>query len=133
MRVHEVRSIEIASPYKQVFAFIADPRNLPRWAHAFEEVFDGGARLRTPQGTAEVRLRVDASERHGTIDWEMTFPDGSVATAASRLTRAPLSRLVYTFVLNAPPLPLEHIEGALGKQVRTLESELDRLKEQVSR
>lgn len=129
MRAHEVRSIEVIAPYERVFAFIADPQNLPRWAHAFEKVDGASASMRTPNGTAEVALSVRASEQHGTIDWEMVFPDGSVATAMSRVTRAPHERVVYTFVLNAPPLPLEQIEGALSQQVRTLELELARLGE----
>ncbi len=128
MRVHEVRSIEIEAGYAAAFSFIADAGNLPRWAHAFEEVEGERARLRTPNGVANIAVRVSASREHGTIDWRMTFPDGTAATALSRLTRAPESRLVYSFVLHAPPLPLEEIEGALAQQVRTLESELMTLK-----
>jgi uncharacterized protein YndB with AHSA1/START domain len=133
MRVHEVRSIEIEAPYDEVFAFIADPSNLPRWAHAFESVAGSRARLRTPGGVTDVELQVQASVEAGTIDWFLTFPDRTVATAQSRVTRAPASRLVYTFVLNAPPLPLEQIEGALSQQVQTLESELRQLKEVIER
>ena len=129
MKVHEVRSIELEASYDRVFSFIADPGNLPLWAHAFAEADGRRAKLRTPNGTAEIDLRVHASVEHGTIDWEMQFEDGSVATAMSRLTRAPHSRVVYSFVLHAPPLPLEQIEGVLTEQVRTLESELEQLKE----
>jgi uncharacterized protein YndB with AHSA1/START domain len=132
MQVHRVRSIELTAPYERVFQFISDPANLPRWAHAFERVEGDRASLRTPNGAADIALRVNASEEHGTIDWEMTFADGSVATAQSRVTRAPHDRVVYTFVLNAPPLPLEQIEGALEQQVRTLENELDVLQKLVS-
>jgi len=128
MRVHEVRSIEMDAPYEKAFEFIADPRNLPRWAHAFERVEGTTAQLRTPSGLAAIELSVDASARYGTIDWQMTFSDAVVATAMSRLTRAPESRLVYTFVLHAPPVPLEEIEGALAEQVLTLESELAQLR-----
>ena len=132
MRVHEVRSIEIEAPYERVFPFIASPANLPRWAHAFQSVEGTRARLQTPNGTAEIDLHVRASIEHGTIDWEMTFADGTAATAMSRVTRAPLGRVVYTFVLNAPPLPLEQLEGALNAQVQTLELELERLRELVT-
>ena len=133
MRVHEVRSIEIEGVYDQVFDFIADPRNLPKWAHAFERVEGKNARLRTPNGVADISLIVDGSARYGTVDWQMIFADGTVATAMSRLTRAPGARLVYTFVLYAPPVPMELIEGALTEQVKTLESELSRLKELLTR
>jgi hypothetical protein len=126
MNTHEIRSIEIDTDYDHAFHYIADPRNLPRWAEAFASADDERAVLRTPSGEAEIALRVDASPEHGTIDWTMTFPDGTAARAHSRLTRG--DRLVYAFVLHAPPVPLEQLEGALAAQVKTLESELARLK-----
>jgi hypothetical protein len=133
MHVHEVRGIEIEASYDHVFAFIADPNNLPRWAHAFERVNGRKARLRTPAGVQDIDLRVESSFKAGTIDWIMTFTDGKTATANSRVTRAPAGRVVYSFVLNAPPLPLELLEVALEEQVRTLEAELNRLKELLER
>lgn len=133
MRFHEVRSIEIEAPFDEVFAFIADPANLPKWAHAFEEVGGSRARLRTPTGTAEIELAVHSSREQGTVDWTMTFADGAVATAMSRVTRGSGRRTVYTFVLNAPPLPLEQLEGALSRQAETLEKELVRLRQELSR
>ena len=129
MRVHEVRSIEIETSFERAFAFIANPQNLPKWAHAFEQVDGARARMRTPRGATDIELTVESSQRHGTVDWRMVFPDGSVATAMSRLTPASAQRLVYTFVLNAPPLPMEEIEGALEQQVHTLERELAQLRE----
>lgn len=133
MYVHAVRSIEVEAPYDRVFAFIADANNLPQWAHAFERVNGRKARLRTPNGVEDIDLRVDASFNVGTIDWIMTFTNGKTATANSRVTRAPAGRVVYSFVLNAPPLPLELLEGALAEQVRTLEGELSRLKGLIER
>lgn len=129
MPMHAIRSIEIYAPFADVFNFIANPSNLPRWAHAFEAVSGEKARLRTPDGVAEIGLRVEASQRHGTVDWIMTFSDGSTGAAMSRLTPLPSDGLVFSFVLNAPPLPLESLEGALAQQTRTLETELVRLKE----
>lgn len=114
-------------PYERAFAYIADPANLTQWASAFESVRDGSAVLHTPAGTAEIGLRVAASPENGTIDWILTFGDGSTATACSRLTRGAAERIVYSFVLNAPPVALEQIEGALGAQSRILEEELARL------
>ena len=112
MRFHEVRSVEIEAPYDEVFTFIADPHHLPEWAKAFEQVTGSRARLRTPLGTADIDLVVRSSREHGTVDWLMTFADGSIATAMSRVTEGSAGRTVYTFVLNSPPLPLEQIEGA---------------------
>src|SRR2546430_15997293 len=113
MRLHEIQSIEISAPYDTTFRFIADRSNLPRWAEAFTSVEDDRARMRTSRGETEVALNIEQDARLGVIDWHMTFPDGAVAAANSRLTRGVDGQLVYTFVLNAPPVPLESLEGAL--------------------
>ena len=63
----------------------------------------------------------------------MTFPDGSVATAFSRVVEIDATSCVYSFVLTPPPVPLEQLEGALEAQSRTLAEELARLKQVVER
>lgn len=84
--------------------------------------------MRTPQGEVEIDLAVLASEVQGTVDWRMTFPDGSVAMAFSRIVALDQDRSIYTFVLTPPPVPLAQLEGALDAQSRTLAEELRCLK-----
>jgi hypothetical protein len=119
----DVQSVEIAAPFATAFRYIADPANLPEWTHAFKEATDEQAIMETPAGALRVKLRVDASESHGTIDWTITFPDGALAKAASRLVPHG-DRSMYTFVLEAPPVALERLEGALAEQSRILTNEL---------
>ncbi len=128
MQKFDVQSIQLAAPTRRVFDFIADPCNLPRWAQAFKKVSDGRAILQTPNGTTEVDLKVEASEKQGTIDWIMKFPDGTVARACSRVIPLSAEDNVYSFVLLPPPVPLEHLEGTLEQQSRTLKEELASLK-----
>lgn len=123
MRTFDVQSIEIEAPFATAFRYIANPAHLPEWTHAFKSVADGQAIMTTPGGSVQVLLRVDASETHGTIDWTMTLPEGGVANAASRLIPHG-DRSIYTFVLKAPPAPLEQIEGALAEQSLILTTEL---------
>jgi hypothetical protein len=129
MKSFDVQSIGLNVPRSVAFTLIADPVQLPRWAHAFAAVHDGRAVLRTPNGEVEIGLEVQASAIHGTIDWQMTFPDDSVARACSRLVELDQDRSVYSFVLTPPPVPLEQLEGALEAQSRTLAEELRKLKE----
>ena len=131
MKRFDVQSIEIEAPCAQAFAFIADPVNLPVWAEAFESVSEHGAMMRTPQGHVEIHLETVASPGHGTIDWRMTFPDGSVARAHSRVVAIDARRSAYSFVLLAPPVPLEALEGALAEQSQTLARELRALKARI--
>ena len=122
MTTFDVQSIEIAAPFRKVFRYVANPANLPDWTHAFKHVANGQATMETSSGTVQVELRVDASEAHGTIDWTITFPEG-VARAASRVIPHG-DHSIYTFVLEAPPVPLEQLEGALAEQSRILTTEL---------
>ena len=126
MRTFDVQSIELDAPLPVAFRYLADPANLPEWTHAFRAADGRQATMATPRGEVRVGLRVSASEAHGTIDWIMTFPDGSAAKASSRLVPHG-AKSIYTFVLEAPPVPLEELEGALAEQSRTLAGELARL------
>jgi hypothetical protein len=84
--------------------------------------------MHTPTGSVEVALAVHASREHGTVDWLMTFPNGSVAAAYSRVVPAGQDRSIYSFILMAPPVPLEELEGTLAQQSHILREELARLR-----
>jgi hypothetical protein len=132
MSTFDVQSIEIEAPASIAFRYIANPANLPDWTHAFTKVADGSATLTTPAGSVQVGLRVDASEPHGTVDWTITFPNGDATKASSRVVPHG-ERSIYTFVLEAPPVPLEQLEGALAEQSRILSRELAALARRLGR
>ena len=133
MKCFDVQSIDLNVPRSKAFAFIADPAQLPAWTDAFASVTPGRALMRTPSGEAMIDLEVQASSEHGTVDWRMTFPDRSVATAFSRVVALAPDRCVLSFVLTPPPVPLEQLEGALEAQSRTLAGELRKLKQILER
>jgi len=128
MQTHDVQSISIAKPQDAVFAYIANPGNLPQWTNAFKSADAKTAELVTPNGAVPIKLETRASAAQGTIDWIMTFPDGSVGAAYSRVTEGAKDSSIYSFVLMAPPVPLEMLEGALAEQKKTLAAELVKLK-----
>jgi hypothetical protein len=111
-----------------VFEFLKEPGNLPLWAHAFVSAGDGRARLETPEGAVEVGLEVSANPDVGIVDWRLVFPDNSVSVAQSRVTETTRGTCIYSFVLHAPPVALEQVEGALEAQRTLLQSELATLK-----
>src|SRR5438445_13893430 len=123
----KIESVRIKTTSEKAFRFIADARNLPKWTHAFKEVLNGKARMATPAGAVDVELEVKASASEGTIDWHVTFPDGSVATAYSRVVPESAQDSVYSFILMAPPVPLEQLEGTLNQQAHILREELTKL------
>lgn len=128
MRTFDVQGIEIQAPREAVFAFVRDPRNLPKWAHAFRRADDKSAALATLNGCIEIALVTQTNEDSGTVDWELRFPDGTVGAAQSRVSRTSRGTSIYSFVLHAPPVPLEQLEGALEAQRMTLQRELAQLK-----
>jgi hypothetical protein len=129
MKHFDVQGIELDVPQHKALAFIADPAQLPRWTNAFASVSPGHAVMRTPGGEVTIDLAVEASPAHGTVDWRMTFPDRSVATAFSRVVEVNRDRCIFSFVLTPPPVPLEQLEGALEAQSQTLTRELKKLKD----
>jgi hypothetical protein len=128
-----VESVRLATTPEKAFRYIADPRNLPSWTHAFKCVQNGVAIMTTPAGSVEVNLEVKASASEGTIDWHMTFPDGNVGTAYSRVIPDSAEYSIYSFILMAPPVPLEQIEGTLNQQAQILREELTKLNAILSR
>jgi len=128
MKTFDVQSVGIRTPASRAFDYIADAANLPNWTNAFKRVDGGKALLETPQGGVNIDLVTTARRDTGTIDWKMTFPDGAVGVAFSRVTPDGEENSVYAFVLMAPPVPLEALEGALDAQRLTLARELLRLK-----
>lgn len=128
MKTFDVQTVELNVSREQAFELIADRYRLTEWAQAFAEVTSDGALLRAPAGEVRIGLQVDSSAELGTVDWHMTFPDGSRGSAYSRVVPTGEGRSAYSFVLLAPPLPLEQLEGALAAQSATLAHELARLK-----
>ena len=127
MKTFDVQTVGINSSFDKAFRYIADVRNLPEWTSAFKSVSNGKALLETSDGAVEIELKVNASRDQGTIDWMMRFPDGSLGAAYSRVVEAEKNRCVYTFILMAPPVPLEQLEGTLQQQSQILKEELARL------
>ena len=126
----DVQTVELKASFDLAFRYVADPRRLPEWTHAFRSVSNGRATLATPRGEVEVALEVRASRESGTVDWIMTFPDDSVGRAFSRVVDLG-DRSLFSFVLLAPPVSLEQLEGALAEQSRTLREELQTLQRKL--
>lgn len=128
MKTFDVQSIGIGRPAQEVFEYVANPANLPNWTNAFKSADDEKAELVTPAGAVPIALKTDAQPQAGTVDWFMTFPDGGIGSAYSRVTANGEDKAIYSFVLMAPPVALEALEGALNEQMAILAKELVGLK-----
>ncbi|HSC08460.1 MAG TPA: hypothetical protein VLD59_16675 [Steroidobacteraceae bacterium] len=133
MQPFDVQSIAIAAPADVVFRYVADRFALPDWTHAFTRVDAHTATLETPAGAVDIRLEVLAYGDCGSVDWIMTFPDHSVGRAHARVVNNTDGSSILCFVLLAPPVPQEQIEGTLEQQRKILRSELARVRQILER
>jgi hypothetical protein len=124
VKTFDVQSTAINASFDRAFDFIAAPENLSRWTSAFSRASDGKALMQSPAGPVEIALTVEASRKYGTVDWFMTFPDGSAAKAYRRLIYSGPNSCMYSFILTAPPVSLKTIEDALEQQCHILADEL---------
>ncbi|MBL8538659.1 MAG: SRPBCC family protein [Hyphomonadaceae bacterium] len=128
MKIFDVQAIAIKRPADDVFAYVAEPANLPKWTNAFTRADATSADLATPNGALAIGLETLTSREARTVDWKMIMPDGSIGMAFSRITPDGDTHSIYSFVLMAPPVPLEMLEGALAAQIVTLGEELKKLR-----
>ncbi|WP_424989416.1 SRPBCC family protein [Flagellimonas sp.] len=125
----DVQSIAINADPKKVFEFVAEPANVPKWAIGFSDVKDNTAYMQTPNGKMQVGLKMSSNRALGTVDTVMEMPDGSIGKAYSRVIPNDEGQsTIFSFVLMAPPVPLELLEGTLEEQRKQLAEELQLLK-----
>lgn len=85
-----------ASP-ERVYAFAADPLNLPAWAaglaagevRVLEDDADAGPALAVASPMGEVRVRFVPRNGLGVLDHDVTLPDGAVVTNPLRVLSHP--------------------------------------------
>ena len=122
-----VRSVKINVSAERAFAYVASPFNLPLWTNAFKKADDKTALMVTPNGDLPIGLKTKTNKEAGSIDWYMTMPDNSVGKAYSRIVPSDDTSCVFSFILLAPPMPLEELEGTLSQQSIILAKELQKL------
>lgn len=123
----DVQGVGINVNHEKAFDFIAKPENLPLWTKAFTKADNNSAIMTTPNGELSIEMETIVSKDLGTVDWIMTMPDGSIGKAFSRISENG-NTTIYSFILLAPPVPLEQLEGALSAQKLLLADELIDLK-----
>ena len=124
----DTRAVTINAPATDVFAFIADPENLPRWAVGFcrsirrDVEKDGWWIVTTAQGDLPLRYVTDSE--CGTVDFHLSPAPGVEAAAFSRvMPNGEGAEYVFT-QFQGPGMPDEVFE----RQVRALVEELQLLR-----
>jgi hypothetical protein len=123
----ETRSVSIDAAPRSVFAFIADPRNLPLWAPGFAStVRPDGDRWIVTSDDAELTIAVRASEELGTVDL-VRGPELNVGAFSRVLPNAGGSEYLFTlFFPDGTPA------DAITAQMDVVEQELRTIRELVT-
>lgn len=80
------QTITIRATYKEAFAFLADPANLPRWVGGFAcSIARAGDDWVVTTAQGDLPLRCVADAARGTMDLYLTVAPGLDVAAASRL------------------------------------------------
>lgn len=121
----DTQAVSIDASPRDVFRFVADIRNLPRWAVGFAKgVREDRGRWYVAVTDGEIPVRIDADEERGIVDFWLTLTPGAEALAASRvLPRGTGCEYVFT-QFEAPQMPAEVFE----KNVAAVRHELSVLK-----
>lgn len=114
----------IARPPAEVGAFLADHRNLPKWAEGLSagiSVENGVVYSESPMG--KVQLRFAGGAEHGIFDHDVTLPDGTTFHNPMRVLKNDEgSEVVFT---------LYHLPGVSDadyeKDAATIAADLERL------
>jgi hypothetical protein len=115
----ETRTISIAGSPRDVLDFVADPRNLPRWAPNFARaVHPSGEDWLVDQDGAQVRISVRVSRDAGTVD----------LLAATDHTRGAFTRVLPNVNGSEYSFTLFFVSGvdetAIARQMAVVEAEL---------
>ncbi|TWD81734.1 polyketide cyclase/dehydrase/lipid transport protein [Kribbella amoyensis] len=122
----ETRSLAIDAPPATVLDFLADPRNLPRWAPGVaKSVRVDGDDWLLDNGETEVRITPRTSLRHGTVDL-LTGPGAGVFTRV--LPNGDGSEYQFTLFF-----PADTPEAAVEDQLKIVEAELRTVRDLCTR
>jgi hypothetical protein len=122
----ETRSVAIDANPSEVFAFVSDPHNLPRWAPRFASaVRPSGEHWVVSSGASELTIDVSTDSRRGTVD----------LLGGPKFDRGAFTRVLpngrgseFMFTLFFPP---DADPQAVADQMEVVETELRSVRELV--
>lgn len=116
-------TVAIARPAEQVYAFVVEPANLPRWATAFVQAVrqvDGAWYVDTPAGA--MKFRFYPRNACGVLDHYVTMPSGEEVLNPMRVFSSGAgSEIVFTLFQREGMSDAE-FAGDVGMVTRDLET-----------
>ncbi|MGH3022795.1 MAG: hypothetical protein ACRDNI_03990 [Gaiellaceae bacterium] len=123
MRSETVTKV-LPAPKSEVFAYLADVENLPRWATEFArelKVEDG--RHKVVNGLGEFFFRIEADPETGVIDMLAGPTEAEMALFPTRVVALAADRSAFTFTMfQGPGIPDELFEAQHASLLREFEN-----------
>lgn len=115
----ETRSVSIAAPAGEVFGFLADPENIPRWAPGFASAIrPDGERWIVTNSAGELPVVIASDAGAGTVDI-LRDADRTTGAFARVVPNGAGSEMLFTLFFS-PRTP----EDAVAGQMATVDEEL---------
>jgi hypothetical protein len=116
---HATVTTVLDAPRDEVFAYLADIENLPRWATEFaRELKHGGDGYRVVNGLGEFCFDIDADRTTGVIDM-FAGPDREhMALFPTRAVELPDGRTAYSFTMFQGPEMTDDLFAAQHESLR---------------
>ena len=126
----EARTVSavLNAPKEQVFDFLADVENLPRWATEFarELKFEDG-KVKVVNGLGEFYFSIEADPETGVIDMFAGPAEDELAVFPTRVVELPGGKVGYSFTMfQGPDTPDELFESQYESLLREFDNIRDR-------
>jgi hypothetical protein len=123
MRSETVTTV-LAAPRERVFEYMADIRNLPKWATEFaRELREEDGEYRVVNNLGEFVFEIRADDRTGVIDMYAGPSRDELAVFPTRAVTLPDGRTSYSFTMfQAPGMPDELFESQYASLKREFEN-----------
>jgi hypothetical protein len=123
MRTETVTAI-LAAPRKEVFAYLAEIENLPKWATEFaRELKRENGDYKVVNNLGEFYFEIRADESTGVIDMLAGPTKDELALFPTRAVELPGGRTAYTFTMfQGPAMPDELFESQYESLKREFEN-----------
>jgi hypothetical protein len=121
----------VDAPQREVFSYMADIENLPRWATEFaRELKRDGDDYKVVNGLGEFFFDIRADEDTGVVDMFAGPDKQHMAVFPTRAVQLPDGRTAYSFTMfQAPDMPDELFaaqHASLQREFRNIERALSR-------
>jgi hypothetical protein len=121
---HRTVTAVLPAPKEQVFDYLSQIENLPKWATEFaRELRIEGGRAKVVNGLGEFDFAIDADEDTGVIDMYAGPSPDALALFPTRVVALPDGSSAYIFTMfQAPGMPDELFESQYKSLLREFEN-----------